>query len=148
MTTGNQQKIDIVRRALASNGVLGEIDEVQYAQRFRAVFKHQRVTVLVFTTGTIVVQGRESTLIRWLERAKQSIEAGQPIPSFAPTDDEDLRGSSGSSSLIDLPHLTTVDLIGGEESTKATSGVDAHDMPEVQDCPFDLHDVADDGGLS
>ena len=148
MTTGKQQKIDIVRRALTINGVLGEIDEVQYAQRFRAVFKHQRVTVLVFTTGTIVVQGRESTLKRWMERAKQSIEAGQPIPSFVSADDEDLKGSSGSASLIDLPHLTTVDLVGGEEATEATAGVDAHEMPEVQDCPFDLHGVADDGSLS
>ncbi len=148
MTTGNQQKIDIVRRALVSNGVLREIDEVQYAQRIRAVFKHQRVTVLVFTTGTIVVQGRESTLKRWLERAKQSIEAGQPIPDFLPADDEDLESSSGSASLIDLPHLTTVDLVGSEEASEATSGVDAHEMAEVQDCPFDLNGVADDGGLS
>ena len=147
MTTGNQQKIDIVRRALRSNGVLGEIDEVQYAQRFRAVFKHQRVTVLVFTTGTVVVQGKESTLKRWLERAMQSIKAGQPIPAFAPAGDEDLEGSGGSASLIDLPHLTAVNLVGGEETTEATAGVDAHDMPEVQDCPFDLHGVADDGSL-
>ena len=96
MTTGNQQKIDIVRRALASNGVLGEIDEVQYAQRFRAVFKHQRVTVLVFTTGTIVVQGNRSPLERWLKRAKQSIEAGQPIPGFMPPDHEDFEYSNRS----------------------------------------------------
>ncbi len=96
MTTGKQQKIDMVRRALQSNEVLGEIDEVQYAQRFRAVFKHQRVTVLVFTTGTIVVQGRESTLKRWLERAKQSIEAGEPIPNFMPPDRDHFKCPSGS----------------------------------------------------
>ncbi len=98
MTNVFQQRLDIVRRTLESNGVLGEIDEVQYAQRFRATFEHQRVTVLVYTTGTIVVQGNRSPLERWLKRAKQSIEAGQPIPDFMPPDHEDFEYSNRSAS--------------------------------------------------
>jgi len=98
MTNVSQQRLDLVRRALESNGVLGEIDKVQYAQRFRATFEHQRVTVLVYKTGTIVVQGNGSSLKRWLTRTKQSIEAGQPIPDFMPPDHEDFECSSGSAS--------------------------------------------------
>ena len=97
MTNISQQRFDIVRRTLESNGVLGEIDEVQYAQRFRATFGHQRVTVLVYTTGTIVVQGNGSSLKRWLTTAKQSIEAGQPIPAFMPPG-HNSECSSGSAS--------------------------------------------------
>jgi hypothetical protein len=96
MTDAYQQRVDIIRRTLECNGVLGATEEIQYGKRFRAVFGFTRVTVQVFHTGSILVQGKVSSLEQWLMRAKQCIEAGKPIPNFMPPDREHFKCPSES----------------------------------------------------
>ena len=50
--------------------------------------------------------------------------------------------------LIDLPHLTAVNIQGGQPAAGATAGVDALEVAQVEDVARSLRSVADDGDLS
>lgn len=86
MTNRTHPRADLVQRTLESNDVLSDVDDVQHAVRLRATHQHLRATVLVFHTGTILVQGRFSALEQWLCMVKASIESGRAIPAFVPPD--------------------------------------------------------------
>ncbi len=75
------------------------------------------------------------------------LEAGQSIPSFVPADDEDPESSSGSALFVDLPHLPSADVEGGQQASKTAPGVDTEEVSEVQHRPPpDLRRAADRRG--
>jgi len=84
MTNGNPRITHLVQNALEGNGVLDDTNEIQYATKFTAQFESFRAHILVYNTGKIVVQGRLSHLVTWLQNVKTSIKAGRLIPAFEP----------------------------------------------------------------
>ena len=82
MTNGNPRLTHLVQNALESNGVLDDTNEIQYATKFTAQFESFRAHILVYNTGKIVVQGRLSPLVTWLQNVKTSIKASRSIPAF------------------------------------------------------------------
>lgn len=163
MSNGEPAIVRRVQAILERHGVLERIDEIQYATKFAATAEGAQAFILVFRTGTILVQGRHSFLRTWLSKVKASIEDQTTapdlvLPSAEPssrrekfpgtTPRDGLHPLPGRTSLfIDLPDATTAHVVGGQKSAEAAPCVDADDVPEVQDCPFELRGVADDGGL-
>lgn len=82
MTNGHPAITQQVRTALEVSGVFEKTDEIQCATRMTARFGFFSSTILVFNTGTIVVQGRPSPLHAWLQGVKHCIERSQVVPPF------------------------------------------------------------------
>lgn len=88
MANGHPVYCRQVREALEGNDVFERIDEIQHATRMTAVCEVGRATVLVFKTGTILVQGRPSRLETWLREVRESILTGCSIPRFVKDESE------------------------------------------------------------
>ncbi len=58
-----------------------------------------------------------------------------------------MRSRRPRATLINLPHLPSADVVGGEDASKTAPSVDADEMANVQHPTADLGRVADHRGL-
>jgi len=72
----------IVREALEANNLLDHLKPIQYATQMVASDGQNRGFILVFTTGSIVVQGQPSPLSAWLWKLKDHVETGKELPRY------------------------------------------------------------------
>ena len=78
-----------VLSALEVSGVFEIAKEIQHATHFTARYGFTYAYILVFDTGSVVVQGPASELKAWLEEVKECIRIGKEPrkfsrPGFAP----------------------------------------------------------------
>jgi len=70
----------VIHTILEEKGVLDRLDEIQYATKFTVWHECQQAVLLVYDTGTIVVQGRPSGLHRWLQQLKIAVTGNRLVP--------------------------------------------------------------------
>jgi len=70
----------VIHTILEEKGVLDRVDEIQHARKFTVWHECQQAVLVVYDTGTIVVQGRVSGLHRWLQQLKVAVTSNRPVP--------------------------------------------------------------------
>jgi hypothetical protein len=84
MSNGDPRITTLVQNVLETNDLLDDQEEIQHGTKFTARFGPVRAHILVYNTGSIVVQGRWSPLATWLQQVKAGINANRQIPAFEP----------------------------------------------------------------
>lgn len=72
-----------VLAALEASDVFEKAKEIQHATHFTARYGFTSAYILVFNTGSVVVQGPASELRAWLEEIKECIRTGKEIRKFS-----------------------------------------------------------------
>lgn len=80
MTNGDEQMCDEIRKALNQAGILEEELDVQFATKFSVKSGVNRASILVYNSGNIQVQGKDSELREWLVNLKSKLEFGNAVP--------------------------------------------------------------------
>ena len=81
MGNGNEEICAQVRSALNAHSVKFEESEIQSATKFTVQSGANTAALVVYSTGTITPQGKESPLKVWLKELKESVDSGTGSPA-------------------------------------------------------------------
>jgi len=128
MTNGYLRFAQEIRDILEANGVFVQAEDVQHATKFSACFGFARAFILVFNTGTILVQGSASPLKTWLQEVKRHLEASTTVPRFTWTvlEMQDKLGPDGEAARVHQPQ-PALDPVG--TSVRKTHDAEEADIP-------------------
>jgi hypothetical protein len=78
----------VIHTFLKEKGVLHQVKEIQHARKFTVSHGRQQAVLLVYDTGTIVVQGRPSGLHRWLQQLEIAVTSNRLVPPLPLAEEE------------------------------------------------------------